>query len=412
MKSLFGRPGQRGPLAFITLTILLDAMGIGIIIPVMPGLISDLSHLPIEKAASVGGALVMTYALAQFLFSPVIGGLSDAYGRRPVLLFSMSGFAINMLVSGLTPVLWLLFVSRFFAGAAGASYSTAYAYIADVTDPHDRASTYGLMGVAFGLGFILGPAIGGFAGDFSVRAPFFVAAALAGLNIIMGLTVLPESLPPERRRPFDIRRANAIGSIRQLIRLGGSLQRLALVYFLWMLAMQAMHGVWPFVAEYRYRWSAAEVGLSLAVMGVLSIIVNGVLVRRSVKILGEFKTALMGLAGGAIGYVAQFFADTGSLAYVAISIGSLGGLVVPPLQAMMTERTPPAAQGELQGALATLSSLTVIIGPIVFANLFTWFTSASAPVRSPGAPFLLSALLAGAAFAILALARQRAAARL
>lgn len=407
MKSLFGRSGQRGPLTFITLTILLDAMGIGIIIPVMPGLIAQLSHLPIEQAASVGGALVMTYALAQFLFSPVIGGLSDAHGRRPVLLFSMTGFAINMLVSATTPVLWLLFISRFLAGAAGASYSTAYAYIADVTDPKDRASTYGLLGVAFGLGFILGPALGGMAGNLSVRAPFFVAAGLACINIFLGWRLLPESLPPERRRPFNIRRANPVGSFRQIARLGGPLQRLALVYFLWMLAMQAMHGVWPFVAEYRYRWSAMEVGVSLAAIGVLSIIVNGLLVRRSVASFGETFTAMIGLAAGTLGYIAQFFADTGTLAYVAITIGALGGLVVPALQALMTEQAPPGAQGELQGALATLSSLTVIIGPVVFANLFTWFTSAGAPVRSPGAPFLLSACLAAAALITLAFARRR-----
>lgn len=403
---MFGAPGRRGPLVFITLTVLLDAMGIGLIIPVMPELIADLSHLPIEKAASVGGMLVMTYALAQFLFAPMIGGISDAHGRRPVLLVSMAGFAGNMLVSAMAPVLWLLFVSRFFAGVAGASYSTAYAYIADVTDARDRAATYGLLGVAFGIGFILGPAVGGLIGGLSIRAPFFLAAGLACINMLVGWFLLPESLPAERRRPFDIRRANPVGSLRHLSRLDGPLRRLATVYFLWMLGMQAMHGVWPFVATYRYQWSTLQVGVSLAVMGVLAVVVNGVLVRRAVNGLGESKTAMIGLGAGALSYLVQFFADSGGLAYVAITIGALGGLTVPALQALMTERAPASAQGELQGALATLSSFTIIIGPVFFSRMFTWFTGGGAPVHAPGAPFLVSATLAAAALITLAAMRR------
>ena len=403
---MFGQPGKRGPLVFITLTVLLDAMGIGLIIPVMPELIAELSHLPIERAASVGGMLVMTYALAQFLFAPVVGGISDAHGRRPVLLISMAGFAFNMLVSATAPMLWILFLSRFLAGVAGASYSTAYAYIDDVTAARERAATYGLLGVAFGIGFILGPAVGGLIGGVSIRAPFFLAAGLAGINMCVGWFLLPESLPVERRRPFDLRRANPVGSLRHLSGLDGPLRRLATVYFLWMLGMQAMHGVWPFVASYRYQWTTLQVGLSLTVMGVLAVVVNGVLVRRAVTGLGESKTALIGLGAGALGYLVQFFAHSGALAYAAITIGALGGLTVPALQALMTDRAPPSAQGELQGALATLSSFTVIIGPVFFSRLFTWFTGGGAPVHAPGAPFLISSLLAAAAFFVLAATRR------
>lgn len=402
---MFGARGQRGPLIFITLTVLLDAIGFGLIIPVMPQLIGELSHLPIDKAATVGGTLVMTYALAQFIFSPVVGGLSDRYGRRPVLLASMGGFALNMLITALSPVLWLLFLSRALGGVTGASYSTAYAYIADVTPPKERAGTYGLLGVAFGLGFILGPAIGGLLGGENVRAPFFVAAGMATMNMCIGYFFLPESLPTDRRRPFDIRRSNPIGSMRQLSRLGGPIKRLAAVYFLWMLAMQAMHGIWPFVASYRYSWTTFQVGTSLALMGLLAIIVNGLIVRRSVSWFGEGKTAMIGIASGMLGYMAQFLAETGSLAYMALTISALGGLTVPALQALMTERASASAQGELQGALATLSSFTVIIGPIIFSQMFTYFSGSDAPYHAPGAPFLFASVLCALALVTLMLAR-------
>ncbi len=397
------QPGgvRPGPLAFITLTVLLDTMGFGLIIPVLPTLVADLGGVPLDRAATVGGALIMTYALAQFIFSPVIGGLSDAHGRRPVLLLSMAGFSASMLVAGFATSLWMLFAGRILAGITGASYSTATAYMADVTPPEKRAQTFGLIGVAFGLGFIIGPAIGGLLGGIDIRWPFFAAAALAGVNILMGLFLLPESLPSDRRRPFDPARANPVGAIRQIGRLGGPLRRFAVAYFLWMLAIQVLHGMWAYIAAYRYSWSPTGIGTSLAFVGVLAVIVNGLLVRRSVKALGEWRTLVIGVASGTAGYLVQVFAATPALAYVALTVGALGGLTVPALQALMTQQATPETQGELQGALATIAASTVIMGPIIFSQLFAFVTGADAPIYAPGAPFLLSTLLAGGALALL-----------
>ena len=399
------QPGgvRPGPLAFITLTVLLDTMGFGLIIPVLPTLVSQLGNVPLDRAATVGGALIMAYAMAQFLFSPVIGGLSDAHGRRPVLLVSMAGFSASMLVAGFATSLWMLFAGRILAGVTGASYSTATAYMADVTPPEKRAQTFGLIGVAFGLGFIIGTAVGGLLGGLDIRWPFFASAALAGVNILMGLFLLPESLPPERRRPFDWRRANAIGSVRQISRLGGSLRRFAIAYFLWMLAIQVLHGMWAYIAAYRYSWTPTGIGLSLTFVGVLAVIVNGFLVRRTVQRLGEWRTLLLGIASGTAGYLVQVFAGTPALAYIALTVGALGGLTVPALQALMTRQATPETQGELQGALATIAAATVIVGPILFSQLFAFVTGTDAPIYAPGAPFLLSTLLAGTALALLML---------
>ncbi|MFN3371140.1 MAG: TCR/Tet family MFS transporter [Sphingomonadaceae bacterium] len=392
----------RGSLAFITATVLLDTMGFGLIVPVLPLLVSDLGKVPLEDAAPIGGTLIMTYALTQFVFAPVIGGLSDAHGRRPVLLASMAGFAVSMLIAWWATALWMLFVGRILAGITGASYSTAYAYIADVTPPDRRAQTFGLLGVAFGLGFIVGPAMGGLLGAIDPRLPFLAAAGLAVCNMAVGIFLLPESLPPARRRPFDIGRANALGAVRQLGRLGGPLRRLATVYFLWMLAIQSLHGMWSYISAYRYQWTPFEIGLSLTLVGVLAVLVNGFLVKRAVSRLGEWRTAIAGVGSGTVAYVIHLIAGTPELAYLAILVGALGGLTVPALQALMTARAPASAQGELQGALAALSSITVVIGPILFSQLFAAFTGADAPLYAPGAPFLMAALLAGAALVLVA----------
>jgi len=394
---MFGPPGQRGPLLFVTLTVLLDTMGFGLIVPVLPTLVSDLGNVPLDEAAIIGGTLIMTYALAQFLFSPVVGGLSDAYGRRPVLLGSMAGFAANMLIMAFAPVLWMFFIGRTLSGITGASYTTAYAFIADVTPQDRRAETFGLLGVAFGLGFIVGPALGGLLGAENVRLPFFAAAALAGLNLLLGIFLLPESLPKDKRRPFDWRRANPVGSLKQISRLGGPLRRLAVTYFLWMLAIQSLHGIWSYVAAYRYEWTPFGIGLSLALVGVLAVVVNGFLVKKSVKTFGEWQTAMIGLTAGTLGYALHFLANTPLLAYLALTVGALGGLTVPALQAMMTARADSTAQGELQGGLATLSSLTVIAGPIIFSQIFAHFSGDNAAPHAPGAPFLLAMVLAGLA---------------
>lgn len=404
MKSLLIGEGARpGPLAFITLTVLLDTMGFGLIIPVLPTLVAELGNVPINQAATIGGTLIMTYALAQFLFSPVIGGLSDAHGRRPVLLLSMAGFAGSMLVAAFATTLWMLFAGRVIAGITGASYSTATAYMADVTPPERRAQTFGLIGVAFGLGFIIGPAIGGLLGGIDIRWPFLAAAGLACLNMLLGILRLPESLPPERRRPFDWRRANPIGSVRQIASLGGALRRFAIAYFLWMLAIQVLHGMWAYIAAYRYSWGPTGIGASLAVVGVLAVIVNGLLVRRAVARFGEWHTTLIGIASGTAGYLLQALASQPALAYLALTVGALGGLTVPALQALMTSQASADTQGELQGALGTIAAATVIMGPLIFSQLFAAVTGADAVIHAPGTPFVLAALLAGGALLLLGL---------
>jgi MFS transporter, DHA1 family, tetracycline resistance protein len=407
---LFGEGARPGPLAFITLTVLLDTMGFGLIIPVLPTLVAELGNVPMNKAATIGGALIMTYAMAQFLFSPVIGGLSDAHGRRPVLLLSMAGFAGSMLVAAFATTLWMLFAGRIIAGITGASYSTATAYMADVTPPERRAQTFGLIGVAFGLGFIVGPAIGGLLGGIDTRLPFLAAAGLACVNMLLGIFRLPESLPVERRRPFDWRRANPVGSVRQIARLGGSLRRFAIAYFLWMLAIQVLHGMWAYIAAYRYNWGPTGIGASLAVVGVLAVIVNGLLVRRAVALFGEWRTTLLGMAAGTVGYLIHIFADRPGLAYVAITVGALGGLTVPALQALMTSEASSDTQGELQGALGTIAASTIILGPLIFSQLFAFVTGTDTRFHAPGLPFLLATLLAAGAFLLLATGTRPAAA--
>jgi len=381
-------------------------MGFGLIIPVLPTLVAELGNVPINQAATIGGALIMTYAMAQFLLSPVIGGLSDAHGRRPVLLLSMAGFAGSMLVAAFATSLWMLFAGRILAGITGASYSTATAYMADVTPPDRRAQTFGLIGVAFGVGFIIGPAMGGLLGGIDIRLPFLAAAGLACVNMLLGIFRLPESLPPERRRPFDLRRANPVGSVRQISRLGGALRRFAIAYFLWMLAIQVLHGMWAYIAAYRYSWGPTGIGASLAMVGVLAVIVNGLLVRWAVARIGEWRTALLGIAAGTAGYFIHIFADQPALAYLAITVGALGGLTVPALQALMTSQTAADAQGELQGALGTIAASTVIMGPLLFSKLFTLVTGADARLYAPGLPFLVAAVLAGSALLMLATGRK------
>ena len=392
-------------LLFIVLTGFLDSLGSGLFIPVMPSLVMALTGVELSQAASIGGWLIMSYALAQFLFAPLLGNLSDQYGRRPVLLLSVAGSAINYLVAAFAPTMAFVFVGRIVAGMFGASYSTAYAYIADVTPPHKRAENFGLVGVAFGLGFIFGPAIGGTIGAVDYRIPFFAAAALAAINVLMGLFILPESLPLDRRRPFAWARATPLGSIRQLRRLGGPLAGLAVVIFLWQLSIQAQHSIWPYYTAFRYGWTPFEVGVSLAAVGVLAVVVNGLLVKRAVARLGEWKTALIGASAGATAFAIYAFASSPVFVFVGIAIGAIGGLTVPALQAMLTSSAPPNEQGELQGAVAVLSSISVIIGPPVMSHIFTRFTAPDAAFQAPGAPFILSSLLSAAAVAMLL--RQR-----
>jgi DHA1 family tetracycline resistance protein-like MFS transporter len=329
----------------------------------------------------------------------VVGNLSDHFGRRPVLLVSLLAFGIDYLLMGLAPTILWLFVGRALAGIAGASHTTANAYIADVSPPERRAQNFGLMGAAFGLGFILGPAIGGLLGDYGPRAPFFAAAALALLNLSYGLFVLPESLPRESRRPFHWRRANTLGTVLQL-RAYPTVPALAAALFLWTLGHQVLPTTWAFYTIQKFGWSSREVGFSLAFAGVLMAVIQAGLTRVLVPRMGERWAVLVGLTSGGLGYLGYAFAWQGWMMYAAMLVGMLGGLTFPSLNALMSQQTPKSAQGELQGAVASVFSLTAIVGPVMMSQLFGYFTGPRAPTYFPGAAFVAAFVLTLAAIGL------------
>ncbi|QJW88188.1 TCR/Tet family MFS transporter [Spirosoma taeanense] len=379
-------------LAFIFITLLIDVTGLGIIIPVFPKLIEQLIHGNISQAASYGGWLTFSYALMQFVFSPILGGLSDQFGRRPVLLFSLFGFGIDYLFQGFAPSIGWLFVGRMLAGITGASFTTASAYIADISTPEKRAQNFGLIGAAFGVGFILGPAVGGFLGQYGPRVPFFVAAGLTMLNFLYGFFILPESLSPENRRPFDWRRANPVGSLMNLGRypvILGLVASLVLIY----IAGFAVQGTWTFYTMEKFKWDEKTVGLSLAAIGVSFAIVQGGLSRVIIPKLGQRRSVYVGMMFSAIGFALFAFASQSWMMFAFMGIYALGGIAGPSVQGIISNQVPPNEQGELQGALTSLTSTTSIVGPLIMTNLFSYFTASNAPVYFPGAPFLLGALL-------------------
>ena len=378
--------------AFVFVTVLIDAMGIGIIIPVMPDLIRELTDLPLGAAALWGGYLSFVYALMQFAFGPTLGNLSDRFGRRPVLLVSLLALAVDYLVMGFAPTLWLLFVGRALAGIAGATYSTANAFMADVSPPDRRAQNFGLIGAGFGVGFIAGPLIGGLAAELGTRAPFFVAAALAMVNFAYGALVLPETLARENRRRFDWRRANPFGAARQI----ASMPMVAWFFvamFLFDLAHHAYPAVWSFYVKEAFAWTNAEIGLSLAIVGLSFAVAQGWLIRHVIPRLGEVGTAFWGFVVSIAGLVLFGIATEGWMLYAIIPFTGLGALITPAMTALMSRRVPADAQGELQGALAGVLGVTLIISPVLMTQIFGYFTSEAAPVHLPGAPFLGAAVL-------------------
>ncbi len=384
---------SRHALAFVLLTVLIDTIGFGIVLPVLPELITELRGSGLDDAARWGGLLAFAYAVMQFICAPIVGNLGDRFGRRPVLLASLTGFGLDYLVMAFAPSLAWLFIGRLIAGMTGAAYATANAYIADITPPAERAQNFGLVGVAFGLGFILGPAIGGFLGAVSPRAPFFAAAALALANVIYGFFVLPESLPPEKRRPFSFAIANPFGTLRLLARHRG-VAALAVALLLWMLGHQVLPNVWTYYTMLRFNWSESTVGLSLAVAGVSMILVQGTLVRVAVPRLGERRAATIGLVFGAAGYLCYAVAPAGWMMFAGMAVFALSGLVYPSINGIMSRHTSADEQGALQGAVASLYGLTEIVGPILMTQTFALFSSTSAPFAFPGAPFAIAALLA------------------
>ncbi|MFC5524440.1 TCR/Tet family MFS transporter [Rhodanobacter ginsengisoli] len=386
-------PPQRAALTFIFVTVMLDMLAFGIIIPVLPHLIVQLIGGSIAKAAVWAGAFGALFMLMQFVFSPVQGALSDRHGRRTVILISSLGLGIDFILMALAPALWLLFIGRAVSGVCAASFSTANAYIADITPKEKRAAAFGTLGAAFGIGFIVGPALGGFLGHLHVRLPFWVAAGLSLVNFCYGLFVLPESLPKERRSArFDWRHANPFGAL-VLLRRYPQVFGLAAVFFLINLAQFSLNSTYVLYTDYRYGWGPQAVGYTLGLVGLCSGLVQAVLVRRLMPALGERRLILAGLLLCVGGYLLFGFAGTAWVFVLGIPFLCLGGLAGPPAQAMMSHQVDPHEQGRLQGALTSLASLAGIFGPALFANLFALFISDHAPVPLPGAAFLLAATL-------------------
>jgi DHA1 family tetracycline resistance protein-like MFS transporter len=392
--------GRRAAVTFIFVTVMLDMLSFGIIIPVLPHLIVQLIGGSIAKAAVWSSAFGTLFMLMQFVFSPIQGALSDRFGRRTVILISSLGLGVDFIVMALAPVLWLLFVGRAVSGVCAASFSTANAYIADITPKEKRAAAFGFLGAAFGIGFIVGPALGGFLGGLHIRLPFWVAAGLSLVNFCYGFFVLPESLPKERRSArFDWRHANPIGAL-VLLRRYPQVFGLATVFFLTNLAQFSLNSTYVLYTDYRYGWGPQIVGYTLGLVGLCSGLVQAVLVRKLMPKLGERRLMLTGLAFCIIGYVFFGFAPIAWLFVLGIPFLCMGGLAGPPAQALMTHQVDPHEQGRLQGALASLASLAGIFGPALFANLFAFFISDHAPMHLPGVAFVLAALLLAAALVL------------
>ncbi len=399
---------MRLPVVFIMITVTLDAMGIGLILPVMPDLIAEVRGVSVTDAALWGGVLAAAYAVMQFGFSPTIGSLSDRYGRRPILLVSMAVLALDYVVMALAGSIWLLLGGRLIAGMAAATHATALAFMADITEPGKRAQNFGLISAGFGMGFILGPLLGGLLGDLDPRAPFVAAAILAGLNFAFGWFVLPESLPEEKRRAFDWRRANPAGGLMKIGELPGVGPLLAV-----MLAYQISNFVYPAVWAYwtqtAFGWDASLVGASLAAYGVAMAVVQGGLIRAVLPRLGEVRAVYWGLILNTVCLVIYGLISEVWMVWVMIPISAVGAIVAPAMQGVMSRAAGADQQGELQGVLASISALSMILSPLMMTQAFFWATREGGPIWLPGAPFLLSAILMATALAIfLSAGRARA----
>ena len=383
---------KKAAISFIFITLLIDVTGLGIIIPVLPKLIEELTGGSISDASAIGGWLTATYAALQFLFSPILGGLSDRYGRRPVLLISLFGFALDYLFLSYAPTISWLFVGRAIAGISGASFTTASAYIADISNDKNRAQNFGMIGAAFGLGFIIGPVIGGLLGSMGSRVPFIFAAGLSFLNWMYGYFVLPESLPADQRRKFDWKTTipgRSLLKIRNYPAIGG----LAISFFLISLASHAVQTNWSFFTIEKFGWSEKMIGISLGVVGLLVALVQGLLIRYTSPLLGNKKSIFFGLLFYSLGLFLFAFANQGWMMFVFLIPYCLGGIAGPALQSIISSSVHNNEQGELQGSLTSLISLTSILGPPLMTGLFAYFTRPSAPVHFSGVSFLLGGIL-------------------
>ena len=379
-------------LLFIFITIFIDITGLGIIIPVIPALLTELIGSTLSEAAMYSGWLMFSYAILQFLFAPVLGGLSDQFGRRPVILISLLGFGINYLVLAIAPNIIWLFIGRIFQGIMGASLTTASAYIADISSPEKKAQNFGLIGAAFGLGFILGPVIGGYLGQFGSRVPFFAAALFTAINLVYGFFILPESLNKDKRIKFDLRRANPIGTLLSLKKYP-LITGLLVCIVLFNIAQHSTHSTWTFFTIEKFGWTEKLVGYSLGFIGLLAAIVQGGLIRIIIPKFGNINSVYFGMFFYIIGLFLFSIASKGWMVFAFAIPLSLGGISGPALQGIMTNKISDDEQGEFQGGMTSLVSLTAIVGPILMTNLFSYFTSNESSIYFPGAPFALAAIL-------------------
>jgi DHA1 family tetracycline resistance protein-like MFS transporter len=386
-------------LAFVFITALLDSIGFGIIMPVMPQLVMDVTGENLSRAAGYGGWLMFAYAGMQFFLAPVIGNLSDRFGRRPVLLLSLFVLGIDYLIMWWAPTFAWLLIGRVIAGAAASTFSTCNAYIADISAPEERAQNFGLIGAAFGMGFVIGPVIGGFLGEYGARMPFLAAAGLAFANFLYGSLILPESLPREKRRAFEWRRANPTGTLTALRRYPMVFGIIG-AFFLYNLGHHVLPSTWGYFTMEKFDWSPRQIGYSLGVVGILMVFVQAVLLRVALPKLGPRRAAMIGYAFCTVSFLGYAFATQAWVIYLFLVVGAMQGFVSPAMQGIMSNQVPNSEQGELQGGLASMASLTSILSPPFMTQLFGFFTAISAPVYFPGAPFLAAAVLTVLAMAL------------
>lgn len=389
-------PTPRLALSFILITVTLDAIGIGLIFPVMPDLIESVTGEGLATAALWGGVLATSYAVMQFIFGPVLGSLSDWYGRRPVLLLSLAVMAFAYLCMALAPNIWILVGARLLAGIAAATHATATAFIADITPAKDRGRRFGLIGACFGIGFVLGPLIGGLVASIDTRAPFYAAGAMALANLVLGMIVLPETVTDRTRRTFTWARGNPVGALRAVSKLP-SLKRPLITFLLIALAMNVYPSIWAFFGKARFDWDTKMIGYSLGLYGLSFGLGQAFLVGPLINRFGEHRAAHIGMWVDVTTLTALGLVTSGTLALILTPITALGGVVTPALQAILSRDTPDNAQGELQGVLSSLNAISMIVAPLVMTMTFATFTAPNAPIFSPGAPFLLAAILMVAA---------------
>ncbi|MBP7173948.1 MAG: TCR/Tet family MFS transporter [Cloacibacterium sp.] len=390
---------KKAAIGFIFITLLIDITGWGIVIPVVPKLIEELIGGDVNTASTYGGWLSFVYASMQFVFASVLGNLSDKYGRRPIILFSLLGFAINFYIQAWAPTIFWLFVGRLFSGLTGASITTASAYIADISDDSNRSKNFGMIGAAFGLGFIIGPVLGGLLGQYGSRVPFYAASGLCLINFVYGYFVLPESLAKENRRELNWKRANPIGSLLQ-IKKHPELIGLVFAWFLVYIASHAVQTNWSYFTMYKFRWDERMVGISMGMMGAMTLLVQGGLIRYIHPKIGNERSIFYGITFYCIGMILFAFATEAWMMFAILVIYCLGGIAGPALQAVISANIPANEQGDLQGALASVISITSIIGPPLMTNIFYFFTRDEVPFKFDGAPFFLGFLLMGSSAVI------------